>query len=313
MKNILNTLNSLLNKADKRMDVQSRMMDLASEVGELSKEVLKSTQYGKKEFVMTSEFKEEYGDVLYAILCMGIENGIDIEDNINKMINKMNGRFNTDDELSPSIDVTREVNDEAESTDTSHITRENIIEILSGDLKIKMTYDEGFKNDLFSMMKLYSGNVILFSRSTREINDLINNIKQFMIKEIETIMSVTTFESVTQDRYVDILVFDVNLLSDLYFLDYKYGIIHMIRSLSAWLHHTADKYTLEPNDNKDSYKIIYSHADTLFKYINNAYEFDTKKNKTKNEQDLENLQRDMNYFKKELGIYNNYTIYNNGR
>lgn len=110
MKNILNTLNSLLDKADKRMDVQSRMMDLSSEVGELSKEVLKSTQYGKKEFVMTSEFKEEYGDVLYAILCMGIENGIDIEDNINKMINKMNGRFNTDDDLSPSIDVTSEVN-----------------------------------------------------------------------------------------------------------------------------------------------------------------------------------------------------------
>ena len=110
MKNILNTLNSLLDKADKRMDVQSRMMDLSSEVGELSKEVLKSTQYGKKEFVMTSEFKEEYGDVLYAILCMGIENGIDIEANIKKMIKKMNSRFNTDDELSPSIDVTSEVN-----------------------------------------------------------------------------------------------------------------------------------------------------------------------------------------------------------
>ena len=34
---------------------------------------------------------------------------------------------------------------------------------------------------------------------------------------------------------------------------------------------------------------------------------------TSNEQDLENLQKDMNYFKKELGIDNNYTIYNNGR
>jgi hypothetical protein len=76
----------------------------------------------------------------------------------------------------------------------------------------------------------------------------------------------------------------------------------MIRSLSAWLHRVIDKYTLEPNDNKDSYKIIYSHADTLFQCINNAYEFDTKKNKTKNEQDLENLKIYMNYFKKELDI-----------
>jgi NTP pyrophosphatase (non-canonical NTP hydrolase) len=97
MKEIVNTLSEFLIKADALMDPQSRMMDLASEVGELSKEVLKSTQYGKKEFVMTSEFKEEYGDVLYAILCMGIENGIDIEDNFNKMINKMNGRFGIKD------------------------------------------------------------------------------------------------------------------------------------------------------------------------------------------------------------------------
>jgi NTP pyrophosphatase (non-canonical NTP hydrolase) len=106
MKDILNTLNSLLDKADKRMDVQSRMMDLASEVGELSKEVLKSTQYGKKKFVMTSEFKEEYGDVLYSLLSMGLENGIDIEANIKKMMLKMNSRFGIEeDDLSPSVCV----------------------------------------------------------------------------------------------------------------------------------------------------------------------------------------------------------------
>lgn len=46
--------------------------------------------------------------------------------------------------------------------------------------------------------------------------------------------------------------------------------------------------------------------------INNAYEFDTKKNKTKNEQDLENLKIDIKHFKKELGI-NNTQIYSNGR
>ena len=97
MKDILNTLNELLIKADAKMDPQSRMMDISSEVGELNKEVLKSTKYGEKEFIMTNEFQEEYGDVLYSVLSMGIENGIDIEANIKKMIKKMNSRFGITD------------------------------------------------------------------------------------------------------------------------------------------------------------------------------------------------------------------------
>ena len=106
MKDILNTLSELLIKADAKMDTQSRMMDVASEVGELSKEVLKSTRYGRNEFTMTPEFEEEYGDVLYSLLSMGIENGIDIEANIKKMIKKMNSRFGIEeDDLSPSVCV----------------------------------------------------------------------------------------------------------------------------------------------------------------------------------------------------------------
>ncbi len=106
MKDILNTLNELLIKADAKMDPQSRMMDVASEVGELSKEVLKSTKYGRNEFTMTPEFEEEYGDVLYSLLSMGLENGIDIEANMKKMIKKMNSRFGIEeDDLSPSACV----------------------------------------------------------------------------------------------------------------------------------------------------------------------------------------------------------------
>ena len=97
MKDILNTLDTLLIKADAKMDPISRMLDISSEVGELSKEILKSTKYGEKEFIMTNEFQEEYGDVLYSVLSMGIENGIDVEANINKMIKKMNSRFGITD------------------------------------------------------------------------------------------------------------------------------------------------------------------------------------------------------------------------
>ena len=120
MKDILNTLSELLIKADAKMDPQSRMMDVASEVGELSKEVLKSTRYGRKEFTMTSEFEEEYGDVLYSLLSMGLENGIDIESNIKKMIKKMNSRFGIEeDDLSPNTEEPEVVTENKEHKETS--------------------------------------------------------------------------------------------------------------------------------------------------------------------------------------------------
>ena len=97
MKDILNTLDTLLIKADAKMDPISRMLDISSEVGELSKEILKSTKYGEKEFIMTDAFEEEYGDVLYSLLSMGLENNIDIEDIMKKTIKKMNSRFGITD------------------------------------------------------------------------------------------------------------------------------------------------------------------------------------------------------------------------
>ena len=97
MTDLLNTLNEFLSKADATMDPQSRMIDISSEVGELGKEVLKSTKYGRNEFTVSSEFEEEYGDVLYSLLSMGLENNIDIEDIMKKTIKKMNSRFGITD------------------------------------------------------------------------------------------------------------------------------------------------------------------------------------------------------------------------
>lgn len=54
----------------------SRIADILSEVGELSKEVLKATDYGTKDFEVTDDFVLEYGDVLYSLLSMAQECGI---------------------------------------------------------------------------------------------------------------------------------------------------------------------------------------------------------------------------------------------
>ena len=57
----------------------ARVADILSELGELSKEILKNTKYGTVDFVATDEFVMEYGDVLYCLLSLAQETGINAE------------------------------------------------------------------------------------------------------------------------------------------------------------------------------------------------------------------------------------------
>ena len=51
-------------------DPAARMLDLVSEVGEAAKELLKSTEYGQRPFQATAAWREELGDVYFALLCL---------------------------------------------------------------------------------------------------------------------------------------------------------------------------------------------------------------------------------------------------
>ena len=80
------------NKGRSPLSVEHRLLDIQSELGELSKEVLKSTNYGEKDFEMTAAFKEEFGDVLYAVLSLANEQGINAEESLDIVIRKMKER-----------------------------------------------------------------------------------------------------------------------------------------------------------------------------------------------------------------------------
>ncbi|WAA12316.1 MazG nucleotide pyrophosphohydrolase domain-containing protein [Fervidibacillus halotolerans] len=73
--------------------VEIRILDLASEVGELSKEVLKSTNYGEKEFKKTKGWDNEIGDVLFSIICIANETDTNLEDSLNLVLEKYEKRF----------------------------------------------------------------------------------------------------------------------------------------------------------------------------------------------------------------------------
>ena len=75
------------------MPVSERVLDIQSELGELAKEVLKATNYGTTEFNPTEEFELEFGDVLYSLLSLGTECGLDAEKALNAVLEKYKKRI----------------------------------------------------------------------------------------------------------------------------------------------------------------------------------------------------------------------------
>ena len=78
---------------EETMPVSARLLDIESEIGELAKEYLKATNYGTTNFGLSLDFEEEFGDVLYALLSLANETGIDCEKSLNVVLNKLESRL----------------------------------------------------------------------------------------------------------------------------------------------------------------------------------------------------------------------------
>ena len=76
------------------MPVHARLLDIASEIGELNKEYLKGSNYGTEKCEISADFKEEFGDVLYALLSLANETNINCEESLDIVLNKMQERMN---------------------------------------------------------------------------------------------------------------------------------------------------------------------------------------------------------------------------
>ena len=99
MQNKVKEFNELRNCHANPMPVTARVLDIQSEVGELAKEVLKSTKYGTREFVITDDFELELGDVLYSLLSLADETGVDAEGVLDKVLAKYRKRIESNDNM----------------------------------------------------------------------------------------------------------------------------------------------------------------------------------------------------------------------
>ncbi|MBT4649094.1 nucleotide pyrophosphohydrolase [bacterium] len=81
------------------LSVEHRVVDLMSEVGELSKEILLSTSYGKSEFKSTDNLKNELGDVFYSLIVLANSFDIDMEEVLDKTLDKYSKRMKEKSDL----------------------------------------------------------------------------------------------------------------------------------------------------------------------------------------------------------------------
>lgn len=86
MQNSVRNFNEKNKKKD--MTIGARFLDIQSELGELAKEYLKSTAYDTKKFVLTKDFKMEFGDVIYSMLSLANEVGLSSQECLDMVLKK---------------------------------------------------------------------------------------------------------------------------------------------------------------------------------------------------------------------------------
>lgn len=87
------TVEEFLRKHDLARPPAERLLDLTSEVGEVAKEVLKATGYGERAFAPPEAWAEELGDLLYCVLALAAETGVDAERALAGALDKMERRL----------------------------------------------------------------------------------------------------------------------------------------------------------------------------------------------------------------------------
>ena len=93
MEDIQKTVNEMIKKYGLESSIEIKFIDLISEVGELGKELLKGSDYGKKNFINTDNLESEMGDVLFSFVCVANKLNIDLKETFDKVIEKYNSRF----------------------------------------------------------------------------------------------------------------------------------------------------------------------------------------------------------------------------
>lgn len=93
MKEIQEKIKKFCKENDMESPIEHRVLDTMSELGEVAKEILKMSNYGKNPVEYKEELKSEMGDVLYSLITIANTFDIDLEDALNKVLEKYEKRL----------------------------------------------------------------------------------------------------------------------------------------------------------------------------------------------------------------------------
>jgi NTP pyrophosphatase (non-canonical NTP hydrolase) len=93
MKEIQNKVKEFCERYELECPLEVRVLDLVSELGEFAKEIIKSTNYGKKQFEFREEIKTELGDLFFSLIVLANQLGIDLEEALSLVLEKYEKRI----------------------------------------------------------------------------------------------------------------------------------------------------------------------------------------------------------------------------
>ena len=96
MKNLQKKVGEFCKKHGLESPPEHRALDAMSELGEVAKEILKMSEYGRKPLKMREEIKSELGDLLYSVITIANCFDVDLEEALNRVLEKYEKRLEKD-------------------------------------------------------------------------------------------------------------------------------------------------------------------------------------------------------------------------
>ena len=92
MKELQNQVERFIQQHELQTTAEYFALDIVSEMGEVTKEILRASNYGRKNPESRSEVASELGDLFYSIIALANHLEVDLESQLHKTLNKYRRR-----------------------------------------------------------------------------------------------------------------------------------------------------------------------------------------------------------------------------
>jgi len=93
MKELQNQVEYFIQQHELQTTAECFALDIVSEIGEVAKEILRASNYGRKNPESRNEVAPELGDLLYSLIALANHLEVDLENQLHKTLDKYRRRI----------------------------------------------------------------------------------------------------------------------------------------------------------------------------------------------------------------------------